>query len=171
VSMTATDDIQLQTEEKALRAPPPRGPPTAVGAGVLPPLPPRRPPLASTRVRLVVYLIRRPGLLRTLASGAMVGAFWAITRLGPHPFSLHGVVPMLAGGSTFGLLVAAALRSRWRAFRAAWYPLLGLAGGVAGIVWWLMARPPSAFVMAALLGALLAQGVVAFETWLRRPAA
>lgn len=167
--MTATDDIQPETEVKAQRAPPPRWPPTAVGAGGFPPLPPRRPP--PRRFHLVVYLIRRPGLLRTLASGALIGAFVAITRLGPHPFSLHGVVPVLAGGSAFGLLVAAALRLRPHGVNGAWYAVLGFAGGVAGIVWWLVARPPSAFVLAALLGALLAQGVVAFESWLRRAAA
>jgi hypothetical protein len=34
-----------------------------------------------------------------------------------------------------------------------------------------MLHPPSAFLMAAALGAFLAQGVVAFELWLRQAAA
>src|SRR6266581_2129372 len=91
--MTATDEVQLETEAKARLAPPPRWPPTAIGAGALP-LPPRRqqPRATPRRLYLLVYLIRRPGLLKTLATGLMLGAFAAITRLGPHPFSLRRAV-------------------------------------------------------------------------------
>src|SRR5438034_233376 len=108
-AMTATDEFQLQTEAKARLAPPPRWPPTAIGAGALPPPPPRQQPRATPgRLYLLVYLIRRPGLLETLATGLMLGAFAAITRLGPHPFSLRGVVPILTAGAVFGMVVAAA---------------------------------------------------------------
>jgi len=118
-----------------------------------------------------VYLIRRPGLLQTLATGLMLGAFAAITRLGPHPFSLRGIVPILTAGAVFGMVVAAARRSIGRTSTRVSYALLALAGAAGGTVWWLMLRPPSALLMAALLGAFLAQGVVAFELWLRRAAA
>jgi len=170
--MTATDEVQLETEAKARLAPPPRWPPTAIGAGALP-LPPRRqqPRATPRRLYLLVYLIRRPGLRETLATGLMLGAFAAITRLGPHPFSLRGVVPILTAGAVFGMVVAAARRSIGRTSTRLSYALLALAGAAGGTVWWLMLRPPSALLMAALLGAFLAQGVVAFELWLRRAAA
>src|SRR5439155_83487 len=101
--MTATDEVQLETEAKARLAPPPRWPPTAIGAGALPLPPPRQQPRATPRrLYLLVYLIRRPGLLKTLATGLMLGAFAAITRLGPHPFSLRGVVPILTAGFALG---------------------------------------------------------------------
>jgi hypothetical protein len=101
----------------------------------------------------------------------MLGAFAAITRLGPHPFSLRGVVPILAAGAVFGLVVATARRwMRWTS-SAVSYALLAVAGAAGGTVWWLMLHPPSAFLMAAALGAFLAQGVVAFELWLRQAAA
>jgi hypothetical protein len=170
--MTATDEIQLKTEEKARLAPPRRWPPTALGAGVLPPPPPRRqPPATLRRAYLVLYLVRRPGLLRTLGAGVVLGAFAAITRLGPHPFSLRGVTPVLVAGGVFGLVVALALRSMRRTSSGPPYPLLALAGAVGGIVWWLMLRPPSGVLAAAMVGAVLAQAVVAFEVWLRRAAA
>jgi len=98
----------------------------------------------------------------------MLGAFAAITRLGPHPFSLRGVVPVLTAGAVFGAVVATARRSR---STAPSYRLLAFAGAVGGIVWWLMVHPASALLATAVLGALLAQGVVAFELWLRRAAA
>ena len=174
--MTATDEIQLMTEDKPRLAPPPRWPPTALGAGVLPPPPPPPPPRRKSpptprRAYLVVYLVRRPGLLRTLGAGVVLGAFGAITRLGPHPFSLRGVTPVLAAGAAFGLVVAMALRSMGRPLSAPPYPLLALAGAIGGSVWWLMLRPPSGLLEAAVVGALLAQAVVAFEVWLRRAAA
>jgi hypothetical protein len=101
----------------------------------------------------------------------MLGAFAAITRLGPHPFSLRGVVPILAAGAVFGLVIATARHSmRWTS-SALSYALLALAGAAGGTVWWLMLHPPSALLVAAALGALLAQGVVAFELWLRQGAA
>src|SRR2546426_10816904 len=170
--MTATDEFQLATEAKARLAPPPRWPPTAIGAGALPLPPPRQQPRATPRrLYFLVYLIRRPGLLTTLATGLMLGAFAAIPRLGPHPFSLRGVVPVLTAGAVFGAVVATARRSVRRSSTAPSYRLLAFAGAVGGIVWWLMVHPPSALLATAVLGALLAQGVVAFELWLRRAAA
>jgi len=152
--------------------PPPRWPPTALGAGVFPPPPPRRQPSPTPRrVYLITYLVRRPSVLRTVATGFMLGAFAAITRLGPHPFSLRGVVPVLTAGAVFGAVVATARRSVRRSSTAPSYRLLAFAGAVGGIVWWLMVHPPSALLATAVLGALLAQGVVAFELWLRRAAA
>jgi hypothetical protein len=118
-----------------------------------------------------VHVVRRPGLLRTLAAGVVLGAFVAITRLGPQPFALRGVVPVLAAGAVSGLVVATALRSMRRSSSAPSYTLLGLAGAAGGVIWWLMVRPPSGLPTALVLGALLAQGVVAFERWLRRAAA
>ena len=170
--MTATDELQVMTEERAHLVPPPRWPPTALGAGVFPPPPPRRqPPQTPRRVYLITYLVRRPSLLRTVATGLMLGAFAAITRLGPHPFSLRGVVPVLTAGAVFGAVVATARRSLRRRSTAPSYRLLAFAGAVGGIVWWLMVHPASALLATAVLGALLAQGVVAFELWLRRAAA
>ena len=170
--MTATDEIQLKTEDKARLAPPPRWPPTALGAGVLPPPPPRRqPPPTPRRAYLVLYFVRRPGLFRTLGAGVVVGAFTAITRLGPHPFSLRGVTPVLGAGAVFGLVVALVLRSMRRTSSAPPYPLLALAGALGGSVWWLLLRPPTGLLAAAVVGALLAEAVVAFEVWLRRAAA
>ena len=172
LAVTATDEIQRITEERAQLAPPPRWPPTALGAGVLPPPPPRRrPPGTRRQLYLVVYLTRRPGLVRTVATAVVVGAFAAITRLGPHPFSLRGVVPILAGGAVFGLVVATARRSLGQASSAVPYALLAVAGAAGGTVWWLILHPPSALLIAAAVGALLAQGVVAFELWLRQAAA
>src|SRR5206468_7086362 len=129
---------------------PPRWPPTALGAAVVPPLPPRRrlPPPHPRRAHIVVYLVRRPGLLRTVATGLMLGAFAAITRLGPHPFSLRGVAPVLAAGAVFGAVVATVLRTRRRNSNSAFYPLLAFAGAVGGIVWWLLVRSPSALFAA-----------------------
>jgi hypothetical protein len=169
--MTAIDEIQPKTEAKAHLVPPARWPPTALGAGVLPPRPPPKPPPKPVRLYVIAYLARRPGLLRTVAAGVMLGAFVAITRLGPHPFSLRGVVPVLAAGAVFGTVVATALRTRGQTANWPIYPLLAFAGGVGGSVWWLMVRPPSPLLAAAVLGALLAQGVVALERWLRRAAA
>lgn len=170
--MAATDEIQLRTEDRAQLAPPPRWPPTALGAGAVPPQPPRRHPRPTPRrLYLVVYLMRRPGLLSTVATGVMVGAFAAITRLGPHPFSFRGVGPMLAAGAVFGVVVATAHRSMRRTSSARSYTVLALAGAAGGTVWWLLLRPPSALLIAAVLGAFLAQGVVVFELWLRRAAA
>src|SRR5260370_6984941 len=95
--MTATDEFQLKTEETAYLVPPRRWPPTALGAGVLPPRPPRRKsPPPTTRVYLVAHLVRRPGLLRTVATGVPLGPFAPTTRLGPHPLSLRGVSHALA---------------------------------------------------------------------------
>jgi hypothetical protein len=170
--MTATDEIQLKPEEKTYLVPPPRWPPTALGAEVLPPPPPRpNPPPPTRRVYLVAYLVRRPGLLRTLTTGVLLGAFAAITRLGPHPFSLRGVAPVLAAGAVFGAVVATVLRTKRRNSNAPSYPLLALAGAVGGIVWWVMVHPSSALMAPVVLGALLAQGVVAFERWVRQAAA
>src|SRR5437899_6837306 len=155
--MTATDEFQLETEAKARLAPPPRWPPTAIGAGALP-LPPPRQQLRATprRLYLLVYLIRRPGLLETLATGLMLGAFAAITRLGPHPFSLRGVAPILAAGAVFGAVVATVRRSIPRLSKALVYVWLTLAGGAGGTVWWLLVRPSSPLLIAVGLGALLA---------------
>src|SRR5437879_1888118 len=138
-AMTATDEFQLQTEAKARLAPPPRWPPTAIGAGALPPPPPRQQPRATPgRLYLLVYLIRRPGLLETLATGLMLGAFAAITRLGPHPFSLQGVVPILTAGDVFGVVVAAARRSFGRISPRVSHELLVLAGTACGTVRWII---------------------------------
>src|SRR5206468_4102840 len=79
--------------------PRPRWPPAAIGAGALPLRPPRQQLRATPRrLYLLVYLTRRPGLRQALATGLMLGAFAAIARLGPHPFSLRGVVPILTAG-------------------------------------------------------------------------
>jgi hypothetical protein len=165
-AMTAIDEIQPKTEAKAHLVPPARWPPTALGAGVIPPRPPPKP----MRLYVIAHWARGPGLLRTVATGVMLGAFAAITRLGPHPFSLRGVVPILAAGAVFGTVVATALRTRRQNANWPIYPLLAFAGGVGGIVWWLIVRPPSPLLAAAVLGALLAQGVVALERYLRRAA-
>jgi hypothetical protein len=39
------------------------------------------------------------------------------------------------------------------------------------LVWWLFIHPASSLLLAAVLGALLTQAVVAFESWLRQAAA
>jgi len=173
VAITATEEIQLATEARAHLALPPRRPPTALGAGVVPPLPPRRrpPPPPPRRVQIVVYIIRRPTLLRTLATGVILGAFVAITRLGPHPFSLRGVVPILAAGGISGLVIATVRRSMPRLSKARLSVWLTLAGGAGGMVWWVLVHPSSSLLIAVGLGALLAQAIVAFESWLRQAAA
>src|SRR2546426_6132487 len=55
------------------------------------------------------------------------------------------------------MVVAAARRSIGRTSTRVSYALLALAGAAGGTVWWLMLRPPSALLMAALLGAFLAR--------------
>ena len=170
--MTATDEVELKTEEKPQLAPPPRWPPTALGAGVLPPPPPRRRPPRTTKQRYVVlYFVRRPRLLRAMAAGVVSGAFFAITRIGPHPFAVRGVVPVLAGGAAFGAVMSATLRWMPRRLNATAYSLLAVAGATGAAVWWFLLHRSSPFLATAVLGALLAQGVVAFETWLRQAAA
>ena len=173
VDVTAAEEIPLGTEARAHLGLPPRWPPTALGAAVVPPLPPRRrlPPPHPRRAHIVVYLVGRPTLLRTVATGMILGAFAAITRLGPHPFSLRGVAPILAAGAVFGVVVATVRRSIPRLSKALFYVWLTLAGGAGGTVWWLLVRPSSPLLIAVGLGALLAQAVVAFESWLRQAAA
>ena len=173
VALTAAEEIPLATEARAELAPPPRWPPTALGAGLVPPPPPqRRQPLPPPRrLHIVVYLIHRPSLLRTVATGVVLGAVTAITRLGPHPFSLRGVAPILAAGAAFGVVAGTVRRSIPRPSTAFLYILLTVAGGVGGMVWWLLIRPSSSILIAVALGAVLAQGVVVFESWLRQAAA
>jgi hypothetical protein len=118
-----------------------------------------------------VYLIQRPTLLRTLITGAILGAFIAITRLGPRPFSFQGIVAVLAAGAVVGLVVAIVRRSIQSPSKGFSYLLLALAGGSGGLVWWLFIHPASSLLLAAVLGALLTQAVVAFESWLRQAAA
>lgn len=172
LAAAGTDEIQLETEPRARLAPPPRWPPTALGAGALAPLSPRRQYLRSAARRryVVVYIARRPSLLRTLITGVVLGAFVAITRLGPHPFALRGVVPMLAAGAVSGLVLASTDRLAHRPARVAGFALINAAGALGGAAWWLLARPPSSFLFASGLGAVLALGVVAFERWLQQAA-
>lgn len=173
VAITAGEEIPLATEARARLAPPPRLPPTALGAGSIPPFPPRRepPPLPPGRLHIVVYFIRRPSLFRALATSVILGAFAALTRLGPHPFSLGGVLPVLAAGSVFGLVVAAVRRLVPHPSKAFAYVVLTLAGAAGGMVWWMLIQPSSSILVAMGLGALLTQAVVAFELWLDRAAA
>lgn len=170
VALTAAEEIPVATEARALLALPPRWPPTALGAGMVPPLPPPRrpPPPRPKRTPIVVYIIRRPTLLRTVSTGVILGAFVAITRLGPHPFSMRGVVPILAAGSVAGVVIGSVGRSMPRLSKALFYLWLALAGGAGGMVWWLLVHPSSPILIAVGLGALLAQAIVAFELWLRR---
>lgn len=166
--MTATDE--LKTQAKAWLPPPPRRPRTTVRAEALPPPSPRRPTVGERAYVIALYAICRPGLLRTMAGGVMFGAFAAITRIGPHPFSLRGVVPVLVAGAVSGAIVSLVLRSMRRHGMTRSYAVLTAAGAIGGIVWWLMVRPASALLTAAVLGAALADGVIAFERRLR-PAA
>src|SRR5881394_3902274 len=101
VDITAAEEIPLGTEARAHLALPPRWPPTALGAAVVPPLPPRRrlPPRHPRRAHIVVYLVRRPTLLRTVATGIIRGALPAIPRPGPRPAMRMGVAPILAAGA------------------------------------------------------------------------
>jgi hypothetical protein len=173
VAITATEEIPPATDARAQLALPPRWPPTALGAAVVPPLPPRRPPppQPARRAQIVVYIIRRPTLLRTVVTGVILGAFTAITRLGPHPFSLRGVVPILAAGGVSGVVMASAGRFLPRPAKVFFHVWLILAGGAGGMVWWLLAHPSSSILIAVGLGALLAQAIVAFESWLRHATA
>jgi hypothetical protein len=172
VAITAAEEIPLATEARARLALPPRRPPTALGAAVVPPLPPRRrpPPRPSRPPRIAVYMVRRPTLLRTVATGVIIGAFAAITRLGPHPFALRGVVPILAAGGVSGVVMATVGRSMPRLSKALFYVWLTVAGCAGGMVWWLLVHPSSSLLIAMWLGALLAQTIVAFEAWLRQAA-
>jgi hypothetical protein len=173
VAITAAEEIPLATEARVQLAPPPRSPPTALGAGTIPPFPPRREPrpLPPRRLHIVVYLIRRPSLFRALATSVILGAFAALTRLGPHPFSLRGILPVLAGGSVFGLVVAAARRLIPHPSRTFGYVLLTLAGAAGGMTWWMLVQSSGSLLVAMGLGALLTQAVVAFELWLGQAAA
>src|SRR3989449_2392900 len=54
---------------------------------------------ATTEIYTLSLHDALPILLQTLATGLMLGAFAAITRLGPHPFSLRGIVPILTARS------------------------------------------------------------------------
>lgn len=122
-------------------------------------------------MHLIVYLIQRPTLFRTLITGAILGAFIAITRLGPRPFSFQGIVAILAAGAVFGIFMAIVRRSIARPSKGFSYLLLTLAGGSGGLVWWLLIHPSSSLLLAAVLGAVLTHAVVAFESWLRQAAA
>ena len=172
VAITAAEEYSLATEARARLAPPPRLPPTARGAGSIPPFPPRRepPPLQRRHLHIVVYLIRRPTLFRALTTGGILGAVAALTRLGPHPFSLRGVLPVLAAGSVFGLVVAAARRFISHPSKTFGYVLLALAGAAGGMIWWILIQPSNSILAAMGLGALLTQAVVVFELWLDKAA-
>ena len=166
--MSAIDEIEVQTQAQGLLVPPPRWPRTALGAEAVPPPPPHRQSApAPTRRYVLVYSVRRAGWIRALAVSVILGAFAAITRLGPHPFSWRGILPVLAAGAVFGAVLAF-VRRRVQALPHAH---LALAGGIAGVAWWLLVRPASPLLNAALLGAVLANGVAAFEAWLQRAAA
>ena len=169
-AITATDNISLATEARARLVPPPRLPPTALGAESVPPFLPRRVYPRVSPKRVVVWVIRRPSLLRALATSMMLGAIAAITRLGPHPFSLRGVLPILAAGSVFGLVVGVARRLVPHPSQDFSRALVILAGAAGGTVWWMLIQPPSSILVAMGLGALLTQAVVAFELWLRQAA-
>lgn len=98
----------------------------------------------------------------------ILGAFAALTRVGPHPFSLRGILPVLVAGSVFGLVVATARRLIPHPSRTFAYVLLTLAGAAGGMVWWMLIQPSSSILVAMGLGALLTHAVVAFELWLGR---
>src|SRR2546422_11321796 len=99
---------------------------------------------ATTEIYTLSLHDALPILLQTLATGLMLGAFAAITRLGPHPFSLRGVVPILTAGAVFGMVGAAARRSFGRTSTRLSYAVLAIAGAAGGIGWGVVPTPPSA---------------------------
>ena len=99
----------------------------------------------------------------TFLLGAAVGAAIALVHLWALPFTLRGLVGVLAGGAVTGTALAAgvSLAPRVSGFRL--YAGAVGAGALGGAAWWLIVRPPSSLFLAALIGALMVLFMVVVE--------
>jgi hypothetical protein len=107
--------------------------------------------------------IRRPRILPNFLIVALVAAFVALLSVGPIPFSVRGAAAILAAGATFGIFAAAAVYLFRDLSGAAFYPAVAVAGAVGGCAWWLIVRPSSSVLSAAVIGAAITLLAAIFE--------
>ena len=107
--------------------------------------------------------------ISTFLQGAAAGAGIALVYLWALPFTLRGLLGVLAGGAVTGLAFATgtSLISRISGFSL--YAGAVGAGALGGAAWWLVVQPPSSFLLAILIGALMVGFVVLVEVRASEP--
>jgi hypothetical protein len=101
--------------------------------------------------------------LRRLLIGSLVGAFIGLLELWFYEFNLrHGIAAILSGaifGSILGLFGSTMLQKTKTALI-----LCGSSGGLAGAVWWVIARPTVGILHSVVIGIVLGLLFVWSET-------
>ena len=116
-------------------------------------------------------MTRRPPFLLTLLAGSVLGSVAALIELWPYPLSLRGAVAILGAGAAWGAVLATSVRFVPTPSRLAWLGAWALGGGVGGAAWWLLLRPAGTLLAAAVVGGVLALGIVALEEFFGQAAA
>jgi len=93
-------------------------------------------------------------LIRRVLLGSLIGAFIGVLELWFYEFNLrHGIAAILSG-AVFGSLLGLFGSSMLRGIKGAL--ILGAgAGGLAGVVWWVVASPTVTIVLSIAVGVAL----------------
>ena len=102
--------------------------------------------------------------LSNFLGGAAGGAAVALIYLWPLPFTLRGTLGVLVAGAIAGVALAAGAYLFRHLSGLSLYGAAVTAGALGGAGWWLVVRPPSAVLVAALVGAVMVAFVVGLES-------
>ena len=92
--------------------------------------------------------------IRRLFIGALVGAFIGLLELWFYEFNLrHGIAAILSG-AIFGFILSLFGSTLLQKMKTALI-LCGCSGGLAGAVWWVIARPSVSILQSVIIGIAL----------------
>ena len=111
----------------------------------------------------------RRSKISTFLTGAAAGAAIALFYLWALPFTLRGLLGVLAGGAVTGLAFATGASLSPRISGVRLYAGAAGAGALGGAAWWLVVGPPSSFLLAVIIGALMVGFMVLVEVRASEP--
>ena len=86
--------------------------------------------------------------------GALIGAVYGALNIWFYEVSLVRLIAAIISGATF-FAVLGLLAPKFGKDRSKFITLAGFSGFVAGIAYWLVARPSSSLILAVMVGCLL----------------